>query len=271
MAVLEPGLIGVMGDIHGNTRWTVPAIREICQRLEPPRIILQAGDCGIWRRETEPRLKMFPTVWDVPEIPAHFPDVVNAVLEEEDAELWMCEGNHEDHDLLDEIFAAAEGASDVRITPRVRWLLRGYRWTWHDRTWLACGGAVSVDKLLRKEGISWFPQEEITDLQEEFVISGGPADVLLSHDAPSDVPLKLFNPPPVMWRPMIPRAEEHRDRLQRICVAVKPSYIFHGHYHQSQVTTRHAAWGKCRFTSLDMDGKRGNWGILDTRTMEWSW
>lgn len=125
--------------------------------------------------------------------------------------------------------------------------------------------------MLRSQGTSWFPQEEITDIDEQLICLQGPADVLLSHDAPSDVPLKLLRPAPKAWEPMIPRAEEHRDRLQRICVAVKPSYIFHGHYHQSQVTTRHAVWGKCRFTSLDMDGRDKNWGILDTETMEWEW
>jgi hypothetical protein len=127
-----------------------------------------------------------------------------------------------------------------------------------------------VDKLLRVEGVSWFPQEEITPLQEEFVIAGGPADVLLSHDAPSDCPLYL-GVPPAEWMPMIRKAEDHRDRLQRICIAVKPSFVFHGHYHCSQDRTTHAVWGKCRFITLDCDGKQGNWGILNTVTMEWEW
>lgn len=263
----DPGLIAVMGDIHGNGRYLLPEIGEICTHLpdESPRIILQAGDFGI-RPVREYRLT------GRTEIHEGFPPArLSEILEENNAVMKICEGNHEDHDLLDSLAEGLEHLGEIEIAPRITWLRRGHRWTWHDRTWLACGGAVSVDKLLRKQGVSWFPQEEISDLDEQLICLQGPADVLLSHDAPAEVPLKLFNPPPVAWVPMIPAAEAHRERLQRICMAVKPSYIFHGHYHQSQVTTRHAAWGKCRFTSLDMDGTPKNWGILDTRTMEWSW
>ena len=52
---------------------------------------------------------------------------------------------------------------------------------------------------------------------------------------------------------------------------MKPSYVFHGHYHVHSVKTIHAIWGNCRFTALDMDGMQHNWGILDLRTMEWEW
>jgi hypothetical protein len=124
---------------------------------------------------------------------------------------------------------------------------------------------------MRREGVDWFPQEEITAEEEELVIAGGPADVLLSHDAPADCPLYLPPPPDPAWLKMISRCEDHRARLQRICVAVKPSYVFHGHYHRAQIRSASTAWGTCRFTTLDCDGKAGNWGILDTRTMEWEW
>lgn len=268
MAVLTPGLVGVMGDVHANRKWIVSQIPLICERLESPKIILQAGDFGVWALPGEEKWSFAGEE----HVRKSFLTAVDEVLHDSDAQLWFVDGNHENHDLLEEIAGdRLLGSGIIEITARISWLRRGYRWKWHDRMWLACGGAVSVDKLGRVEGESWFPQEEI-DHREEFMIGAtGAADVLLSHDAPSDVPLKLMRPAPVIWQPMIPAAEDHRDRLQRICVAVKPSYIFHGHYHQSQVITKHAVWGKCRFTSLDMDGKRGNWGILDTRTMEWSW
>lgn len=270
MAVLEPGLIGVMGDVHANTAWTVRQIPLICERLrnEFPKVILQAGDLGVWKDDGT-FTWMGQECYRKP-----FLEEVTEALEANDAEMRICEGNHEDHDYLAELaekHAELHGYCDeVPVTSRITWLRRGARWTWHGRTWLAVGGAVSVDKLTRTEGVNWFPQEEITGKEEFMISAAGSADVLLSHDAPADCPLNL-GVPYDLWLPMIPRAEEHRDRLQRICVAVKPSYIFHGHYHLSQIRTVHAIWGKCRFTSLDMDGKRGNWGILDTRTMEWGW
>jgi Calcineurin-like phosphoesterase len=264
----QPGLTGIMGDIHGNTRWAIPAIRQICARLpgENPKIILQAGDFGFTRDDGT-----FLWAGEIMHRQT-FLEAVTETLEAEDAYLWACEGNHEDHGYLAELLAGGN-RDDIWPTPRVRWLPRGTRWKWHDRVWLAAGGAVSVDKLLRTEGISWFPEETITPQQEAAIIAGGPADVLLSHDAPADAPLNLSprHLLPKEWKPMIPAAEKHRDVLQRICVAVKPSYVFHGHYHLTSLKTVRAAWGTCRFTALDKDGTQHNWGILDTRTMEWDW
>lgn len=129
---------------------------------------------------------------------------------------------------------------------------------------------MSVDKNARKEGVDWFPQEEITDAQEALAIAGGHADVLLSHDAPASEPLSLM-PPSDLWLPMIPRAEIHRERLERVCLAVRPGHVFHGHYHLSHEKLMMAPWGPCRFIALDRDGTQGNWGILDTTTMDWEW
>jgi Calcineurin-like phosphoesterase len=260
----DPGLVGVMGDLHGNTRWAVHEIQRICERLpdESPKIILQAGDFGV-SRDTGHYTWAGKEMYRKP-----FLEEISDVLGENDAELWFCEGNHEDHDYLDEFRATVEMPW---LRSQIKWLERGLRWEWHGRTWLACGGATSIDKLLRTEGVDWFPQEEITDEQEESISAGGPADVLLSHDAPSDCPLYLPPPESAAWLKMVPQCEDHRDRLQRICVAVKPSYVFHGHYHCSQDRTIHAVWGKCRFVTLGCDGQQGNWGILNASTMEWAW
>lgn len=254
---LNPGKVAVAGDWHANFPWAYYTIRSICRRLpeESPKIILHAGDLGVWRDRS-------------------FLQDIIPELEKNDAYLLFVDGNHEDHpylsDLADE-YQRESGEDHGWITPRIRWLTRGTRWEWHGTTWLALGGAVSVDRYLRDEGADWFPEEAVTDEQEALAVSGGPADVILSHDAPAEAPLRLMRPAPLEWQRMIPRAEEHRERMQRVCMAVQPSYVFHGHYHQSSVTTIHAAWGKCRFTALDMDGRQENWGILDTRTMEWEW
>lgn len=262
----DPGFVGVMGDVHANTLWTVSAIKQICKRLEgeKEKIILQAGDFGVW---APPGMEKWAFA-GVERMRRTFLTEADDVLTANDAELWFADGNHENHPLLRELRERSEwGKHDGWITPRVRWLMRGTRWEWNGKTWLALGGAVSVDKNLRNEGIDWFPEEEITDEQEILAITGGPADVLLSHDAPASVPLYLGTPPQ-LWLPMIPKAEAHRERLQRVCEAVEPRWIFHGHYHKPG---DHMLSSGCRAISLDMDGQQGNWGILDTGTMEWEW
>jgi hypothetical protein len=262
----DPNLVGIIGDLHGNTRYAVSAIRQVCEKLhlESPKIILQAGDFGVypddgtheWMGETRRHQT--------------FLEGVTEVLDDNDARLWFVDGNHEDHNMLAELAASQPGADSVWLTSRIKWLQRGHRWSWHEKTWLAAGGAVSVDKLLRTPGVDWFPQEEITDVQEALIVSGGHADVLLSHDAPACEPLNL-RVPYDLWLPMIPRAEAHRERMQRICESVKPSKIFHGHYHMPLHREMMTPWGPCEFVGLDMDGTKQNWGILDTRTMRWEW
>lgn len=243
--------IGIAGDWHANTRFAVNAIARIARHLEPPRIILHAGDFGVWRGHGD------------------YLRAVSAALDQAGADLWFVDGNHEDHPYLRELGYSGMWAGNM-IAPHITHLERGTRWEWHGKTWLALGGAVSVDKNYRTEGDDWFADEEISDAQETEVTAAGQADVLLSHDAPARVTLHL-GVPPAGFLPMIPHAEQHRERLQRICRTVKPRWIFHGHYHLHRQATQDLGWGPCTITSLDMDGTRGNWGILDTETMRWEW
>ena len=102
------------------------------------------------------------------------------------ANLWFIDGNHEDFSLLAELASRAVAGARVAVRPNIFHLPRGHRWQWHGRTWLACGGGVSLDKAARAEGSDWWPQEEIT-AQEAAMIAGGPADVMVCHDCPSGV------------------------------------------------------------------------------------
>jgi hypothetical protein len=283
----DPKLVAVAGDWHKNERWALHVIPEMAKQLagEECKIILHTGDFGVWREES-----MYKWMGKVMYRQTYLETLTEA-LEAVDAYLWFVDGNHENHPYIRELalnhktlpFGTASDA-DVHellgiepltadygwITPRIRWLPRGTRWTWNGKTWLALGGAVSVDKNMRTEGVSWFPEEEITDREEASIIAEtlvhGRADVILSHDAPSSESLNL-GIPAREWLPMIPRAEAHRDRIERICAAVKPSWIFHGHYHMAKTGFAQAPWGQYEYTALDMDGTRHNWGILDTKTM----
>lgn len=240
----QMSIIAIAGDWHGNESW---ARRVITAAREQAGIILQAGDFGVWDR-------------------AYLAALDDALGS---ARLWFCEGNHEDYELLAEL-AGDQPYEDTWITPKIRWLRRGTRWAQDGRTWLALGGAVSVDKLLRTPGRDWFPGETVTREDMEKAMAG-PADVLLSHDAPVSAPLELQRPAPRLWQPMLPAAERHRELLEEVCQATGPAHVFHGHYHRSGRQLVTAPWGDCTFTALDMDGEPRNWGLLDTGTMEWEW
>jgi Calcineurin-like phosphoesterase len=260
--VPAPGRVLVAGDWHGNTRWAQGVIRQAPHLLagEDRKIILQLGDFGIW-----------------PGIPggAYLADVA-AALKESDTWLLFVDGNHEDFDQLHatrDQWVRDSGRPLLSPVPlaggRIQWLPRGYRWTWHERTWLALGGGVSLDKAGRIEYYDWWPQEEITGEQERDVIAAGAADVMVTHECPGGV-THTFPPPPPWWNLAdLARSDAHRERMQRVVDAVRPSHLIHGHLHIGYQRTCDFGFGPVRVTGLDMDGQDWNYAILDTRTMEW--
>ncbi len=135
------------GDWHGNTRWARDVIQQAGSLLaaETGRTILHLGDFGVWPSGSG-NAYLFG---------------VEAALRRAAIRLCFVDGNHEAHDRLDALHQEIPG-KPVHVTPRIWHLPRGYRWQWHGRTWLACGGGVSLDKVIRTEGVDWWPQEEIT-------------------------------------------------------------------------------------------------------------
>ena len=249
----EPRRILIAGDWHANTHWARYVARQAADLLkdEPYRLILQLGDFGVWSD--------FPG----------FIDTLSGTLAEKNVYVWFVDGNHEDFPFLEGLRGGNEGPMFIDFNRRIWHLPRGTRWYWHGRQWLAMGGAASVDKALRREGTSWFPDEEITEEQATRAMADGPADVMVTHDCPSGVP-HSFPPIPAGWDPRdIDRSNDHAHRLQRVVDAVKPEHIMHGHLHRAYGRTCDFGYGPVQVTGLNCDGFGHNYAVLDTRTMEW--
>ena len=247
---MDPEIVAVAGDWHGNTRWATTQIAKIGALLSPSdfRYILHTGDFGIW--------------------PGRPGDIyINAVIGAclvNNLRIWFVDGNHEDFDQIGEY--RIQSSNDQLVS----WLPRGHRWTWHGRKWLAMGGAASVDRAIRVEkNWGWWPQEYITDDQIADAIEDGPADVLLSHDAPTGA--HIVHPPPAgHWDfSDMAKSEENQARLQVLCDAVWPKHIIHGHHHTAYQKTVHMAHGDVEITGLANDGEKFNWGLLNVRDMTW--
>jgi Calcineurin-like phosphoesterase len=248
-----PGRILVAGDWHGNREWALNVIKRVPQLLpgEQTRLILHLGDFGIWPGIEGRR----------------YLDSVSAVLELVNAQLWFVDGNHEDHTQLAQITHSTVPDGRLAIRPNVYHLPRGYRWQWQDRTWLACGGGVSLDKAGRAEGIDWWPKEEITSGQEAALIAGGHADVMVCHDCPASV-AHAFPQPPSWWEPTdLARNDAHRQRLQRIVDAVRPSHLMHGHLHRAYQRACDFGYGPVQVTGLAADGSLRNFAVLDVESI----
>jgi Calcineurin-like phosphoesterase len=252
---LAPRRVLAAGDWHGNRDWALNVVNRVPQLLpdEQTRLILHVGDFGIWPGVAGRR----------------YLDSVSAVLDQVGAQLWFVDGNHEDFVQLAQMAAAIVPDGRIEIRPNIFHLPRGYRWEWHDLSWLACGGGVSLDKAGRTEGIDWWPQEEITSGQEAAVIAGGHADVMVCHDCPSAV-THTFPSPPSWWALVdLARNDAHRERLQRIVDAVRPAHLMHGHLHRAYQRTCDFGYGPVHITGLAADGSLRNFAVLDVESLTW--
>jgi hypothetical protein len=191
------------------------------------------------------------------------------VLDLVKAQLWFADGNHEDFGQLARMASDAVPGGRVAVRPNIWHLPRGHRWRWHGRSWLACGGGVSLDRAGRVEGKDWWPQEEITGEQETAVTAGGRADVMVCHDCPSAV-AHSFARPPAWWAPAdLARNDAHRERLQRIADSVRPAHLMHGHLHRAYQRTCDFGYGPVQVTGLAADGLLRNFAVLDVESMTW--
>ncbi len=268
----DPGKVAIAGDWHGNTAWACAQVEKIAECLadEPNKVIIHLGDFGF-----------YPGKWG-----ESYWLTLTEYLEKHNITLWALDGNHENHTWLRNSVAknSREEGTDVPgflpnaclypLTTHIAWLSRGYRWKWHSKTWLALGGAASVDKSWRlsktngAEGINWWPEEEISLDDRARALEGGHADVMVTHEAPS---FAKYNLPSHLFKAEdIDTANRHRERLSQIVDIIKPSHLFHGHLHLAKMQTCYRPWGEVDITALDCDGNSYNWMIFNTKTLEWA-
>jgi hypothetical protein len=102
--------------------------------------------------------------------------------------------------------------------------------TINDQKFLFVGGAISVDRMYRKEGISYW-KDEVFVLDESKIEE---CDVLINHSAPNWIgPVDKQNiasfceKDPTLWDECVAERLAHN----RLFELAKPKYSYHGHFH----------------------------------------
>lgn len=250
--------IGLLGDTHANYGWIMYALNKF--NREGVEVILQLGDFGIW-----------------PSVSNHgFLDRVNLLLKNYRQTLYVVPGNHEDYDQINAVPVAEDGWQHMR--DRILLAPRGHRWEWDGVSFVALGGAPSVDRHWRLNsgsGKTWWAEEAITDEDVQKVIQGGYADVMVCHDAPSGVQTinQRIAGNPGGFKPWdLEYADEGRELLTKAFKAVAPSLFLHGHYHflvtEHLNVQRGEQWHQCQILGLSKDLTNFSLGALDTETNE---
>ena len=250
MEKLEPERVLLAGDTHGNGPW----VGNLCKLANQHGcdVILQLGDFGYWPHTAKGR---------------RFLDQVDRHAERHGIScLYWIDGNHENHDMLAELEPDEDGF--VTIGDRCRYAPRGHRWRWGQVHFGALGGAFSMDHRYRVEGVSWWPNEILTDADVER-LGEAPLDVLLSHDAPEGAPIRNFELQP--GDEML--CSQVRERILQAVKATQPELVLHGHWHRR--TSSELSWpinsdGELDWASTHVEGlaadKQGDhraWAILD--------
>lgn len=131
---------------------------------------------------------------------------------------WI-KGNHDNHEALSSFTRETEIIQGCIYHPNM------VPWTWGKYTFVAVGGAYSIDKNQRTPGVDWWPEEEISNA-DVYACDSIRADIIVSHDCPLSVDLSYY-----LNYKTDPNTHRNRQKLQAIVEVVKPKYLFHGHYH----------------------------------------
>lgn len=236
------------GDLHGSINRGAQvlgaAMREKCSR------VAFLGDFGYWE---------------------HTPDGVkylnslSKLAHKNNVEVDFLDGNHDNHPLLWQKYCQEDSPRDengfFEVRSNIHYISRGQHWQWGTQKFAALGGAHSKDKEYRIERETqktldpygrwlkprgsqtlWWETETITEAQLELAISGGPADIILTHDAPSGIliPERKDNS----------EDERNRQKVRDLVEAVKPKMLFHGHFHIRKTSILETLSSKVEVTGL---------------------
>lgn len=214
----------IAGDTHGNTEHVITLL-DVAKSKDCDRIF-QVGDFGAWEHMGD-GVKFF--------------NDVNRHAEARGIPVYWLDGNHDKTSLVLEKYGDNRDEDGFLICrPFLKYAPRGHVWVWHGKTFMALGGAYSVDKdeRLKKEraeahkhgddrtGRYWFPEEEMTDLELDEYLYNAPrhVDVLLTHDKP-----RSSNPG---WhRKDLPECWPNQDRIEKAVQQLGPNLLVHGHLH----------------------------------------
>lgn len=130
----------------------------------------------------------FGFVWDDP-----YHRCFLAKLTAEPFTIAFVDGNHEDFTFLNaHPIVEWNGGNTHRIAGNIFHLMRGQHFTLEGKTFFTMGGAYSIDKAMRREGVSWWKEELPTN--EEYKIAdetlkqhGYEVDYVLTHNVPQSV------------------------------------------------------------------------------------
>ena len=204
-------MIYVTGDTHGLNDFQK---LEIFFKEHPTKkddVLLILGDCAVLWNERDNYTEEYSSLG---------------------LTVLFIDGNHENFEMLNalpivEIF----GAKAHKVSPNVFHILRGEILTIEGKTFLAMGGATSIDKYLRRNRISWW--EEELPSEDEFKHAADNlekccynVDYVITHCAPQSIAEKLYHYPM--------KSDKLTIYFDELLGKINFRYWIFGHYHEDR-------------------------------------
>jgi predicted phosphodiesterase len=238
--------IVLQGDTHGNGHALVDGFYHAHENKATA--IIQLGDFGYG--------------WLINEDKCEFSKLAAEMVDKLGIPFYWIDGNHEN---FNHLYAQPLDENGHRtIFPGVTHLQRGSTITIDGTTFMAFGGAVSVDKERRKLNTSWWEQEAIIPEDLTRAEQSGRADIFLSHDSPygsqDEASYKWLARTFGETASLESQANQHLVRQALDASGAKVA--FHGHLHRHyQVNLDNGVV----VTGLNQDGEEGNLYLLDIK------
>lgn len=199
--IITPHLV-FLGDIHGEFE-TLKKVIKNCDLSDC--LIFCVGDFGVGFSRPEKEQRRLQNL--------------NEFFRQRSIDFLSIAGNHDDPSY----FQGQTNLSNLRLIPDYQYL------NINGKKVLTVGGAISIDRLDRKEGYSYWSDEIIKPAPDNLE----PADIIVAHDAPlwaGKDASSLYDTP---LNPVKTDAVAGRTILGNVIKQTNPRLFVHGHYHVS--------------------------------------
>jgi len=194
--------IFVCGDLHGEIDIGTLNVNNFPEQKEltDNNILLQVGDFGLVFDAKNVRHKRMHSVYEAPEIVSG--NISKRSKQEAHWLKWLDEkpfytlfigGNHENYDRLEKFpLIDFHGGKAAQISEKVFYLKNGYIYDFGGKKFWMFGGATSIDKQWRIEGITWWRQEIPSYKEMQFGLdnlrdANYKVDYIITHTLPNEI------------------------------------------------------------------------------------